>query len=276
MTDTIGHTRQSDANAGLTTLFKAVAAKRIHLLVQYPVNTFSQVVTLYLFFAVVFFGGREASSRVADGTGALSSTLDGVIVGWFLLTMAQAAYFGLASNIIRESQWGTLEQLHMTPYGFGTVVAVKTVWNVVESAGWGLLILALMLLTTGRSLVIDAVAVVPISILSILSIIGVGFVFAGLALVYKRIEKVTSLLQFALIGLIAAPVVEIPATRLLPLVQGSSMLQATMRQGVELTEFPPVAFALLVGTAFGYLLAGYVVFLVCMRVAKRRGVMGHY
>jgi ABC-2 type transport system permease protein len=275
---TDGGTATAGAHRGsgrLATLLWAVVYKRFLLIVRYPLNLAAQLLSVYGFFAVVFFGGR-AAARGMGAVGALGETLDALVVGWFLWTMAVSAYFGLAQNVTQESQWGTLEQLYMSPYGFGTVMWSKVVANLLNSLLWGAFILVAMLLTTGRALTVDLLTVVPVSLLALASVVGLGFVFAGLALVYKRVENVTQLMQFALIALVAAPVAEVGALRYLPLAQGSAMLQRAMREGVRLWEFPVADLALLVGTAVGYALGGYLVFRYCAGVARRRGVMGHY
>lgn len=261
--------------ANLHTLLRAVLAKQLLLMVRYRVNFAAQFVSLYLIFAVVFFGGQAAASNVG-GAGSLQSTFDGVIVGWFLWSMAQAAYFSLPGDVTSESQWGTLEQLYMSPHGFGTVMAVKVLVNMVTSVLVGAVILVMMLVTTQRSLSVDIVTIAPIVVLGLLSVVGVGFVFAGLALVYKRVESFSNLMQFGLVGLIAAPAADVAALRLLPLVQASAMLQTSMRNGQPLWEYPALNLGLLVATGLTYALAGYAVFRVCAREARKRGVMGHY
>jgi ABC-2 type transport system permease protein len=130
-------------------LFRAVLKKRFILLVRYPVNTLSQLVTIYLFFVVFFFGGKALAGA------SFSNTLGGIIVGFFIWTMAIVAYSGLAWNMTREAQWGTLEQLFMSPFGFGQVISITVVVNVLFSLLWGGGILALMLITTGRDLYLD-------------------------------------------------------------------------------------------------------------------------
>jgi ABC-2 type transport system permease protein len=107
-------------------------------------------------------------------------------------------------------------------------------------------------------------------------VVGIGFVFAGLALLYKRIENVSQLMQFVFLGLISAPVVGIPVLRLLPLVQGSALLQEAMQNGVRLWEFSVIDLSVLVGSAVVYSLLGYLVFRWCTNRARRIGVMGHY
>ena len=264
-----------DGLAGRHVMLAAVLYKKALLLVRYPVNTGAQVFSIYMFFAVIFFGGKAAAESMGGGM-ALTPTLEGLIVGWFLWTMSIIAYFSLSTNVTQEAQWGTLEQLYMSPYGFGSVVAAMVVANLLESLVWGGTILALMLLTTSQTLAVDLLTIVPISVLALMSVVGIGFVFGGLALLYKRIENVSQLMQFVLIGLIAAPVAGVSPLRFLPLVQGSAMLQAAMRQGTHLWQFPTVDLVILVGTALLYSLAGYGVFLLLGRRARRKGVMGHY
>ncbi|WP_231183996.1 ABC transporter permease [Haladaptatus sp. DYF46] len=261
--------------AGTTTLFAAVLRKRAYLLARYPMNTLAQIVTVYLFFAAIFFGGKAAAGSIG-GAGALSDTFGGLIVGWFLWTMALTAYFSLASSVTQEAQWGTLEQLYMSPYGFGSVMAASVVAYLLESMLWGAIILPLMLVTTGQSLAVDLLTVVPIVVLTLLPVVGIGFVFAGLALLYKRIENLSQLMQFVLIGLIAAPIADSEPLRYLPLVQGSSMLQRAMQGGVRLWQFPASDLAVLVVTAVGYCLLGFYAFKRAARRARRMGVLGHY
>jgi ABC-2 type transport system permease protein len=276
MSDATATGRASESLASRLVLVRAILYKRLLLRLRYPLNTAAQFVTVYMFFAIIFFGGQAAADSVGGGASAMGETFDGLIVGWFLWTMSITAYFSLATNVTNESQWGTLEQLYMSPYGFGVVVAGKVIANLLESLAWGAGILALMLATTGRALAVDLLTVGTVSVLALLSVVGIGFVFAGLALLYKRIENVTQLMQFVLIGLIAAPAAGLGPLRFLPLAQGSAMLQRAMQDGVHLLAFSGAELAILTGTGVGYCLAGYAVFKLCTDRARRKGVMGHY
>jgi ABC-2 type transport system permease protein len=250
--------------------------KQLLLMTRYRFNFVLNLVAQYMVFGLVFFGGKAAASQIDGGATALSETFEGVIVGWFLLTMAQAAYRSLHSDITSESQWGTLEQLYMSPYGFGWIMGLKNVVNVLLAIFWGALMLVVMMITTWTWLSIDLLTITPIVILSIMSILGVGFMVAGLALVYKKVSSINNIIQFVLVGLIAAPASGVSALSALPLVQGSAMLQEAMRNGRALWEFPLVDHALLLVTGLGYFVVGYLVFRYGERVARRRGVMGHY
>jgi ABC-2 type transport system permease protein len=269
-TTTAATGRATTESSGLLGLFRALLYKDVLLMVRYPVNTLAGFVALYAMFALIFYGGQAvAGARLAD-------TIGGIVVGYFLWVMATMAYQGVANDVTTEAQWGTLEQLYMSPFGFGTVVVVKSVVNVLLAALRSAVILVLMLATTGESLSVAPLTVFPILVLTVASVVGFGFLFGGLALVYKRIGNVYQLLQFGFVGLIAAPATGIGWLRYLPLAHGSGMLQQAMTKGVALWAFPTGDLLLLVATALGYGLVGYLGFLLAARRARRLGVLGQY
>lgn len=252
------------------TLFRAVLKKQLILLVRYPVNTVSQLATIYALFAIIFFGGGAvAGPQITDSLG-------GIIVGFFLFTLSIVAYSGLSWDMTREAQWGTLEQLYMSPYGFGTVVITKVVVNALLSFGWGAVILVSMLVTTQQPLHLDPLTIIPLGILTVASAIGIGFVLGGVALLYKRIENAFQLVQFAFIAFLAAPVGEHPLLKALPLAQGSHLLQRSMRDGIAIWNLPMDELGLLALNAIVYFVVGYLFFQRMQRRARQRGVMGHY
>lgn len=263
----------ADGDSGgpsLVSLFRVIFHQQLTVLVRYPVNTASMFVTLVSFFVVIFFGGRAVAGP------ALTDSLDGIIVGLFVYTLSMTAYSGLARNVTREAEWGTLERLFISPHGFGTVMAVKSAVNVCLSFLWGFAILLSMMAISGRWLTVDPLTVVPLVSLTLLSVLGVGFFFAGLALVYKRIENVFQLVQFAFIGLIAAPVQEFPLLRLLPLAQGSYLTRVAMADGVRLWEFSAWNLGLLIATSALYLALGYYCFHRATQRARAESLLGHY
>jgi len=251
-------------------LAHGLVKKELLFLVRYRVNTLSYLLTMYVVFLAIFFGGRELAGQ------AFSDSLTTVIVGWFLVTISHNAFNGVANTYIREAAWGTLEQLYLTPAGFGRATAIIAVTRMVISFSIGTVVLGLMLLTTEKSLSLDLVSIVPCAVLAVMSIVGCGFVFGGVAILYKRISNTFTLMQFVILALVAAPVQSVPALKLLPLTQGSYLLQTIMTDGVRLWEVPTLDLAILVGTSVGYLLVGYLVLQWTIGVAKQRGVMGHY
>lgn len=257
-------------NPSLLALVKVVAYKRFILLVRYPLNTAIRFVTMFVFFAVVFFGGQAIAGP------AFNDSLDGIIVGFFLFTLAVIAYSGLSADITQEAQWGTLERLFMSPHRIGTVMAVKTAVNVCMSFVWAGTLLLVMMVTTQRWLFVDPLTVIPLAGITLLSVVGVGFLLGGLALLYKRIDNIFQLVQFGFVGLIAAPIDEYEALKLLPMAHGSYLTRVAMENNTRLWEFQSSELLLLVGVSVVYVIGGFYFFHRAQRKAREEGLLEQY
>lgn len=251
-------------------LLKAVIYRDLLIWIRYPVDAVLGLFVNVFFFGLMFYGGTLVAGQ------AITDTIEGLIVGYFLWSLSVGAYAGLTNAIRSEASWGTLERHYMTPFGFGVVIFTKAVAIVFRTFLTSSLVLVAMLLMTGTWLDLHLLSIVPIAMLAIASALGLGFAMGGLSVLYKRIGNVVNLLQFAFIGLISAPVFDLWWTKLLPLAQGSALLQRTMTDGVRIWEFDPVALAILLGTAVLHLGIGYVVFVLVTTRARRLGVLGDY
>jgi len=251
-------------------LVKAVVYRDLVIWIRYPVDAALGLFMGVFFFALMFYGGQLLAGQ------AITDEIEGLIVGYFLWTLSVGAYSGITNDVRSEASWGTLERHYMTPFGFAPVILAKAIAIVFRTFLTSAVVLAAMLLMTGTALDLNLLTVVPVATLAIASALGLGFAMGGLGVLYKRINNVVNLLQFALIGLISAPAFDVPWTKFLPLVQGSALLQRAMRDGVRLWEFSPAALAILVGTAALYLAGGYLAFRLATRRARRLGVLGDY
>ena len=256
--------------ATLLDLARAVCYREYLVFVRYPADAVGGIVVALFFFGLIFYGGEMVAGR------ALTDSIEGIVVGYFLWTLAVGAYASTANGIQSEVQWGTLERHFLTPFGFGPVALAKGLATVVRTFLTSTLILAVMLAATGTSLELPVVTVLVVSGLAVVSVLGLGFAAGGVAVLYKRIGNWLSLLQFGLILLVSAPAFDLPLTRVLPLVQGSAMLQRAMVDGTRLWEFAPLDLLILVGVAATYLGLGYAVFGLATRRARRLGVLGDY
>ena len=251
-------------------LFYTILKKDFTIVVRYPVNFAGGLISMFVLFLLLVEGGR----RIGGPT--FSESLGGIVVGYLVFMLATFAYQGLANSVNNEAQWGTLERLHLSPLGFGRVMIATAVSTTLVSFSYLLLMAPLAMFATGKWLAVDFFTVVPLALFGIASVLGLGFIFGGASVVYKRIGSIFRLLQFTFPVLIAAPVEQFPWVRALPVVQANVMLGKAMREGVRLWEFSPEALATLAAVGTGYFLAGYVGFLLFVRRARRLGVMGDY
>jgi len=266
-TESLGRSGQ---RAGYHHLFREVLRREYLLFIRYPANAVGGIVMGTLFFVLIFYGGTTVGGPTFD------ESLDSIVVGYFLWAMTTVSYRASANDITNEAQWGTLERHFMTPFGFGPVVFAKSVGTVLRSFVDSFVILVVMLLLTGTSLIIDLVTIIPITVLGLSSVLGVGFAVGGVAVLYKQVGNWVNLLQFGFIGLIAAPTFDVVWLQFLPLAKSSALLQRAMTEGVRLWEFEPTTLLILVTTAVGYLGLGYAVFYAAHKRARGLGVLGDY
>lgn len=252
-----------------TALARVVFEKHFTILKRYFLNTAGGVAVTYIMFALVFFGGRSAAP------GTISDSLAGIIVGFFLWTMSFGAFQDPSQSLVEEAQWGTLEQLYMSPLRFTELLTYRIVFNLLVNIVTGLVMLVLMMVTTGKYLSVDLVTVVPLVILSLCSAVGLGVALGGIALVYKRVSNIFLIVQFLFVGALAVPSKPY-VFNLLPLALGNDLIRKSMEEGVRLWELPTTDLVVLVAKAAVFLAIGYLIMIRMVGVARERGVFGHY
>jgi len=183
-------------------VLKAVFVKTLIEMRRYIFNTISGLITMYIVFLLLFYGAKTVGGA-AFQTG---DSLEGLVVGYMVWMLALLAYGDLAWGISMEAEIGTLEQLYLSPAGFSWVnVSWLIARSVVNLVFLGLILLVMML-TTGQWLNLDLVSLVPLVLLTMLAPYGFGFMMAGLALVFKRIQSAFQILQFVFVAFVAVPI----------------------------------------------------------------------
>lgn len=252
--------------------FLAIFTRFLIELKRYPFNTLSSIITLYLIFLLLFAGAKYAQGF---GVNIFGEGLEALVVGYLVWTFALAAYSDLSWEIMREAQQGTLEQLYMCPFGFRFVSLSWVLSSFLMSFVFAGALLGLMMLTTGRILHLPLGTLLPLLFLTLAPIYGVGFLMAGLALVFKRIQAFFQILQFAFIPLLFLPG-DAWWAKVLPLSLGANLIRSVMVEGKTLLELPGLDLLVLLGTACFYFGLGLGIFKICENLAKDRGLLAHY
>lgn len=254
------------------TLVAAVVQRDFLVLRRYLFNLVSGLVSLYILFLIVFFGAQ----RLGGTDVAYGNTLDGIVVGFVVWSFAITAFSELAWGITDEAKNGTLEQLFLSPLGYSWIGVGSMIMSFLQfCVGHGLLLL-LMMVTSGRWLSIDLVSVLPVLFLTVIGVYGIGFIMAGLALVFKRIESVFQLLQFVFIAFLTIPLDQFSWAGLLPLAYGNHLLFRIMVEEERIWQFAATDHLTLVVSGFGYLTLGILAFRCFEHLSRVRGTLGHY
>lgn len=253
-------------------LFLEILKKEFIIWKRYLFNSLGSLITIYFVFLLIFMG----YSGIARGNPDFGSGLEGLVVGYLLWVFALMTYSDISYSIRAESQEGTLEQLYMSPFGFTLVAGFRLISSFFLNFIFITVLLVAMVLTTSRSLHLDLLSIMPLLIITLLGIAGIGFLFGGLTLLFKRVESYLQIVQFLLIGLVAAPVGKYPLFKCLPAALGASLIREVMVDEKSITAFLWSDFLFLLCNSLFYLLLGYLVFKWCERRAMFKGLLGHY
>lgn len=268
----------------MTQLLRLLHAEFIRTLIlrwRYPLELFTGLTIMYLIFLGLFLGAR---SLVTDAS-AFELSLSGFIVSYLMWFFAISAISRLTYSIEVESSQGVLEQIFLNYPRYLSLQYIRGFVDFIEGLVFVAALLGLIILTTHRTLVMDWNSAGPVALVVVLTVIGLqgfGFLFGGLALLFKRIGQVGGVLQFGFFLLAYLPTERMSAAGQyllysLPLTQGIRLLKIALVQGQPI--FVSANLGMLVGLAVNsicYLLLGSAFFLLCENRAKIDGRLGQY
>ncbi|HBS47025.1 MAG TPA: ABC transporter [Paenibacillus sp.] len=252
-------------------LFNANFRKEYIEMKRYLPNTIALVVTFYIIFLAAFFGIMFIGDPASFDTNVQYSIVS--VVFWSL-TMMTMNFIGY--SVITEATRGTLEQLYMSPMGVWKIMLTRIVSQLGLQSVIMILLLFGAMLTSGQWLSLNPVTTIPIIIVTMISMVGVSFMIAGLAIIVKQIQAFLQIFQFVLMGLVFVPITVAPFLAFAPFVKGVNMVRTVMLENLTLTDLPLSDYGVLILNSLVYLILGLVVFDRCEKIAMKKGLLGQY
>jgi ABC-2 type transport system permease protein len=215
--------------------------------------------------------------------GSLSSAdVASALIGYIFYVYALEV-LNSSNNFMLERKSGTLEQMYMSPQlpaviFLGNILAT-VVWNSAMIAILCLIIMVLFKITLPLTL-----SAIPILLLTLGGLLGVGLAIAGVALVHKNITgflNLTTNILFYINGAML-PIEHFPAwlqiiAHFLPVTQGIIVMRSIVLNGNTLAQtWADGSLGLLMVHTAIYFIAGWLVFTWCERKAKELGTIGQY
>ncbi|WP_019637762.1 ABC transporter permease [Paenibacillus fonticola] len=238
---------------------------------RYLPNTIALVFTFYIIFLAAFFGIMFIGDPVSFDTNVQYSI---VSVAFWSLTMMTMNFLGY--SVVTEATRGTLEQIYMSPMGVWKIMLTRIIGQFgIQSVVMVILLFAAML-TSGQWLSLNPLTTIPIIVITMISMAGVSFMIAGLAVIVKQIQAFLQIFQFVLMGLIFVPLTAAPFLAFAPFVKGVNMVRTVMIEDLTLTQLPLADYAVLILNSLVYLFAGLFVFHLCEKIAMKKGLLGQY
>jgi len=249
--------------------------KGILLSWSYRFNLLTMALTLgFVFIGITFFiGGGELDAN------AIPSALLGYLMWFYALT----AISSMSYDLREEAQTGTLEQRYMSPAPPGLIQLGRSLSTLVVTTIIVALFTAVLIGGLGVQLPLRW-ATIPIFLLTMLGLFGFSFIIGGATLIVKQVESLANLVQNLLLFLNGAflPVDHMPdwmaaIALALPTTQGVVVMRQVVLGGQSLAAvWADGSLVWLTVHSLLYFGAGWFIFALCERVAKRRGLLGQY
>ncbi|MEK3984160.1 ABC transporter permease [Paenibacillus sp. FSL K6-3166] len=252
-------------------LFNANFRKEYIEMKRYLPNTIALVATFYIIFLAAFFGIMFIGDPASFDTNVQYSIVS--VVFWSL-TMMTMNFIGY--SVITEATRGTLEQLYMSPLGVWKIMLTRIISQLGLQSVIMILLLFGAMLTSGQWLSLNPMTTIPIIIVTMISMVGVSFMIAGLAVIVKQIQAFLQIFQFVLMGLVFVPISVAPFLAFAPFVKGVNMVRTVMIENLTLTELPLSDYGVLLLNSLVYLILGLFVFERCEKIAMKKGLLGQY
>lgn len=250
--------------------FSAMLKKEVILLRRYFVNSIGGIITIYFIFMLIFWGYSGIS---APGI-KMGTSVENLVVGYVTWLMLMMAWQTIPYSLLQETQEGTMEQLCMSPLGLTVLSGFKVVAAAITDMVIVVAMLALTMVTTGTSLNIDVISLLPLALLALTAVFGLGFLGGGFTLLFKHVQSYLQIVQFALIALVAAE--PNPVFRWLPTTLPAYWIQGVMTEGVTLSQIPLPDWLTMLASSLFYLFIGIAFFRLCQAKARRQGTLGHF
>ncbi|MGE6257913.1 ABC transporter permease [Heyndrickxia sporothermodurans] len=252
-------------------LFKANFRREYIYLKRYLPNTISELITFYAIFLFLFFG-----IQIVGDPSTIETNVQNTIVNYLFWFLAMSVMQGIGWSIMNEAQLGTLEQLYMSPMGAWKILLSRIVSTTILQLVMIVILLYVSMLTTNTWLNIDVLSIFPVLIFTLISMIGVSFMIAGLAIIIKQINSFLQIFQFILMGITFAPLSSMPYLTVLPVVKGVDLSRSIMIHHSTLADFSLGDYFSLIMNSIVYLLLGIFAFKRCERIAMTKGVLGQH
>jgi ABC-2 type transport system permease protein len=262
----------------MTALFYATineTRKGLIILWDYKVSVLIQLISIFIVVVGVMFfvgNGQITETQVA-------STLLGFIITYY----AMEAISNMSWALMNEAQSGTLEQMYMSLAPSQLIILGRSFASLISATVQMLLVVVVttLLFNTRLPLSLD---IIPILLISLIGLIGFGYIVGGITLVFKQVGPLANILTNLLLFINGTFVaVELmPAwmgtiATLVPSTLGIILLRRIALDGDTLAMvWADGSLPWLIIHSLVFFVLGWLIYTICERIARQQGTLGQY
>jgi len=181
-----------------------------------------------------------------------------LMIFFVIVLGSSGAVGGTSSKIETERKAGTLEQLCISPVSFYLILFTRSIIELVRKPILTLIAVQLFIWTNQLNLSFNHLDFLFIFFLTILPLIGIGYLLAGVSLLAKGFSQTGSIIVFFMLGGMAITVYPFNAFSLMPFFPQIATLKLVFLEG---KEFESVWYLYLMGNSLFYLTIGVFCFI---------------
>ncbi|MCC6274674.1 MAG: hypothetical protein IT569_02340 [Leptospiraceae bacterium] len=257
-------------------LVKAEIKRDFIFMVRYPAEIISFFIVMYAILMAVLFG---IDVMIPEKSGM---ALNRIILGYALMNFITATQMGWSGSIQTESETGTLEQLSISGHYLSGVLFARGISQFPRHTLNFILIYWALNSSTGLNSEFRLTQTIPVLFTGMLGIFGVGYLFAGLTLILKRVGMFFQIVNFGFLALFWLDPMKLSETQKLlfnffPLtLTMSNLTEILLKKGDILFSFDGSGYLKLLLVSLIYYFAGMYFFRYMESIARDRALLSQY
>lgn len=168
-----------------------------------------------------------------------------------------------------ERKQGTLEQIYLSPIPFHLILLTRNMVSILSKPLMILIIMQLFIWTNGINLKFNYFSFIYLTIISIFPLLGIGYILAGVTLIYKGFYQLSSIIIFFIMGGMILPVYPFNFLSLIPFFPQVYTLRLNFVEG---QVFSALWYSYLLLNSLVYFLVGVVIFRRLEKKSKTKDV----
>ena len=228
-------------------------------------NRFRVLLSFFVYGVTIYLFYHNSITRNGDSFFGLD--YQSAIVVFIVLWLIISSFAQIGSIIVHEAKIGTIEKLIISPYGLKNILLSRLLIQLGLVVVFSAFIFIISGLITGTGLSIDLISIFIVITVGMLSLYGISIALAGISLISKEINLISSI---ARIGLIYAIFV-CEDNALIPFSLAKSILINIVLYQETIWSFSPTFMIAFFINSVGYFLLGLVVFRYIEIFAVRKG-----
>ncbi|MFJ3390395.1 MULTISPECIES: ABC transporter permease [Lysinibacillus] len=238
---------------------------------RYLPNTISELIIFYIVFLGFFLG----ISLIGDPE-SHDYNIQMVIMNYIFWYLVLSLTQGIGLEISGEAGRGTLEQLTITPYKLWFIFMTRMVSVVIISMVSISILLLLAMLTAKQRLNLDLLSITPILLITLLGVLGVGYMVSSITIILKESGHIIQIFQFVIMGMTFIPLTTVPFLKFAPFMYGLQLIREITINDLSISSLNVGNFLFLIINSTIYFTIGIYVFNKAEKVAKQKALLGHY